>query len=162
MKQDQQKHVVIIAVGVLAVLLSSCFGALAGGAFGYWAGRRSVTRSLSPSSLPEWERVPVQPEGPAPTPLPSQAVGALITEVVEDTPAAQAGIEAGDLIVAVDGVPIDGQRVLERIIRSHQPGDRVEITLWRNGRERTVSVRLAQNPEDSDVGYLGVYYQIQP
>jgi serine protease Do len=86
----------------------------------------------------------------------------LITEVVEDTPAAQAGIEAGDLIVAVDGVPIDGQRVLERIIRSHQPGDRVEITLWRNGRERTVSVRLAQNPEDSDVGYLGVYYQIQP
>jgi membrane-associated protease RseP (regulator of RpoE activity) len=162
LKQDQQKYVVIIAVGVLAVLLSTCLGALAGGTFGYWAGRRSVTRSLSSSSLPEWERVPVQPEETEPTPLPSQAVGALVTEVVKDTPAAQAGIEAGDLIVAVDGVTVDRERVLERIIRSHQPGDRVEITLWRGGRERTVSVKLAQNPEDSEVGYLGVYYEIQP
>jgi len=142
-------------------LLSSCFGALAGGTFGYWAGRRSVTRSLSSGSLPQWERVPVQPEVTEPMPLPDQVVGALVTEVVEDTPAAQAGIEAGDVIVAVDGVPIDGERILERIIRSHEPGDRVEITLWRSGRERTVSVRLAQNPDDSDVGYLGVYYQIQ-
>jgi len=162
LKQDQQKHVVIIAVAALAVLLSGCFGALAGGAFGYWAGRRSVTRSLSSSPLPQWERVPVQPEEVEPTPLPKQVAGALVTEVVKDTPAAQAGIEVGDVIVAVDGVAIDGERTLERIIRSHRPGDGVEITLWRSGRERTVSVRLAQNPDDSDIGYLGVYYQMQP
>jgi len=162
LKQDQRTYVVIIAVGVLAILVSTCFGALAGGVFGYWAGRRSVTHGVSSSPLPEWDRVPVQPEEPEPSPVPAQAAGALVTKVVEDTPAEQAGIEPGDLIVAVDGVRIDGEGVLERIIRSHQPGNTVEITLWRRGSERTVSVRLARNPENSSVGYLGVYYQMQP
>jgi len=161
LRQDKQMYAVIIAVGVLAVLFSTCLGAMAGGFFGYWAGRRAGTPPVAPSPLSEWERVPVQPEIEI-LPLPTRAIGALVTRVVEDTPAEQAGIRPGDWIVAVDSVRIDREGILERIIRSHQPGDRVEITLWRQGRERTISVRLGNNPADSNLAYLGVYYRLQP
>jgi S1-C subfamily serine protease len=78
---------------------------------------------------------------------------------VDGGPADLADIEAGDWIIAVDGMRIDEENTLERLIRSHKPGDRVAIVLWREGRERTVRVRLAGHPEDKDVAYLGVFYE---
>jgi serine protease Do len=53
-------------------------------------------------------------------------------------------MEAGDVIVRADGKAADRVSTLQRIIRSHEPGDVVEIEAWRYGSKKTFSVRLAE------------------
>jgi serine protease Do len=71
-----------------------------------------------------------------------RARGALVTQPSEGGPAEQAGIKSGDVITAVDGDRIDDALDLSRTIAGKDPGRTVEITLWRNGSEQTVSVTL--------------------
>ncbi len=61
-----------------------------------------------------------------------------------DGPARRAGMEAGDVIVKANGRVADRVSTLQRIIRSHQPGETVEIEAWRYGEKKTFSVRLAE------------------
>jgi putative serine protease PepD len=71
--------------------------------------------------------------------LPSGYEGAA---VVPGGPADAAGIEEGDVITAVDGTPVrSGEELIVRI-RGHRPGDRLELTVERGGRERPVTVVL--------------------
>ena len=70
------------------------------------------------------------------------ATGAEISEVLDDSPSEAAGLEAGDLVIEVDG-----QRVVDGIslivnIRSHQPGQVVEFTYVRDGQQRTADIEL--------------------
>ncbi|GAA2401215.1 hypothetical protein GCM10010420_30110 [Streptomyces glaucosporus] len=64
------------------------------------------------------------------------------TPVVPGGPADRAGIREGDVITEVDGTPVRGGEELIVRIRSHRPGDRLELTVERGGRERTVEVVL--------------------
>jgi putative serine protease PepD len=57
-------------------------------------------------------------------------------------PAANAGIEVGDVIVAVDGQPTSGSDAVIAAIRTHQPGQTVQVTVERNGSRKTVSATL--------------------
>ncbi|WFB07564.1 trypsin-like peptidase domain-containing protein [Streptomyces sp. LX-29] len=57
-------------------------------------------------------------------------------------PADRAGVRPGDVITEVDGVRVHSGRELIVKIRGHRPGDRLELTLERDGRERTVSLTL--------------------
>jgi S1-C subfamily serine protease len=81
--------------------------------------------------------------------------------VVPDSPADQAGIEAGDaevtiagqpfraggdLIVAVDGEPVAGVSDVIAAVDAKQPGDEIELTLLRAGDQRTVTVQLGERP----------------
>ncbi|MBC7231648.1 MAG: PDZ domain-containing protein [Chloroflexi bacterium] len=163
MKQDKNFYILAIVLGVLAILLSTCLGALAGGLVGYWAGRRAAT-AVIPLPLPEEKQpTPIVPQKPQPTPpesLPWKPVvnGALITRVVDDSPADEAGIKPGDVIIAVDGKRVTEENALDQIIRGYRPGDKVEITLWRGARERSLKVKLGSRPEDPGIPYLGVYY----
>jgi len=68
--------------------------------------------------------------------------GAVVASVDAESAADRAGIEEGDLIVAVDGTAVDGAAALTAAVRAHAPGDEVEIRLVRDGDERTVTVRL--------------------
>ncbi|GAA5124285.1 trypsin-like peptidase domain-containing protein [Alloalcanivorax gelatiniphagus] len=68
--------------------------------------------------------------------------GATITEVMPDTPAERAGLEKDDLIVAVDDQPVNDGIALIVAIRTHLPGDAVEMTVLRGGEERVVEVEL--------------------
>ena len=61
-----------------------------------------------------------------------------------DSPAKRAGMEAGDVIVKADGKVADRVSTLQRIIRSHEPGETVEIEAWRYGAKKTFNVRLAE------------------
>ncbi|WP_431784212.1 S1C family serine protease [Streptomyces chumphonensis] len=62
--------------------------------------------------------------------------------VVEGGPADRAGIEEGDVITAVDGdVVRTGEELIVKI-RSHRPGDRLDLTVLRDGREESVTVTL--------------------
>jgi len=68
--------------------------------------------------------------------------GAEIVEVPSGSPAADAGLEKGDVVVAVDSKPVDDGISLIVAIRSHQPGETIALTVRRDGDERTVRVTL--------------------
>lgn len=77
------------------------------------------------------------------------AAGAVVVEVLPDTPAAGAGIAAGDRIVSVGGRPVHGILDLAAIVREHEAGDRVEVGLVRDGRTLSLEVTLGVPPADS-------------
>ena len=62
----------------------------------------------------------------------------------ENSPARAAGLEAGDIIISADGKPTDRVSTLQRIIRSHEPGQTVEIEAWRYGSKKTFNVKLGE------------------
>ena len=73
--------------------------------------------------------------------------GALITSVEDESPAAGAGIEVGDVVVAVDEAAMDGSGGVIAAIRDHSPGDEISVTFVRSGVERTVTVTLVERPD---------------
>jgi S1-C subfamily serine protease len=80
--------------------------------------------------------------------------GALVVEATEDSPAEDAGIqggdpetgEGGDVITAIDGETVDTSDDLANAIATKQPGDTVEIELYRDGEQETVEVELGERP----------------
>lgn len=68
--------------------------------------------------------------------------GALITEVSPGSGADEAGIEAGDVIVAIDGIPVSGIADVAAQVRAHRPGDSVTVELLRSGEEMQLEVTL--------------------
>jgi len=68
--------------------------------------------------------------------------GAEIDEVLQDTPAEDAGLKKGDRVVAIDGERIPDGIALIVAIRSHQPGETVEFTFVRDGDEQTTEITL--------------------
>lgn len=63
-----------------------------------------------------------------------------------DTPAKTAGIQAEDIIIEIDGNPVERVGQLQRLVAQRRPGDEVEVLLYRDGKPRTVQVRLGQAP----------------
>ena len=68
--------------------------------------------------------------------------GAEISEVLPDTPAEQAGLEEGDVVTELDGLRVTDGIALIVAIRSHRPGEEVELLLTRDDEELTLSVTL--------------------
>jgi serine protease Do len=75
-----------------------------------------------------------------------KAEGAIVAEPQKDSPAVKAGIEAGDVITTVDGKPVHDARDLAKKIGGMAPNTTVQLGLWRNGNEKTVSVTLGELP----------------
>lgn len=75
------------------------------------------------------------------------ARGAIVREPTEDGPAGAAGVQSGDIITHVDGEEIEDALDLSRTIASKSPDSTVELTIWRDGGETTVSVTLQQLDE---------------
>jgi len=82
----------------------------------------------------------------------ADADGAVVQEVIPGTPAAKAGIEAGDVLLAVDGEKTRTRDAFIAAIQGHQAGDRVRIELRRDGREQKVVVQLGERPERVGAG----------
>jgi len=68
--------------------------------------------------------------------------GALITTVDADSAAADAGIEEGDVVVEADGQPVATNEDVTELVQGHAPGDRISITVERQGRRRIFDVTL--------------------
>ena len=79
-----------------------------------------------------------------------QIRGALVGDFPTDvaSPAKDAGVEKGDIIVQANGKDIDHVSTLQRVVREDKPGDVVTLQLVRNGTERTVRVKLAPAPNE--------------
>jgi serine protease Do len=76
--------------------------------------------------------------------------GALVGDFPTDvaSPAKDAGVQKGDIIVQANGRDIDHVSTLQRVVREEKPGDIVTLQLVRNGTERTVRVKLAEAPKE--------------
>jgi S1-C subfamily serine protease len=76
--------------------------------------------------------------------------GAVIRTVETGTPAADAGVEVGDLVVAVDEATIDGATGLIAAIRDLAPGDSTTLTVVRDGERLELPVTLTERPPEED------------
>jgi serine protease Do len=77
-----------------------------------------------------------------------EVAGALIADVVEDTPADKAGLKTGDLVLKVDGKKIHTSSELRNTISARRPGDKVTLMLVRDGKEKNIDVTLEELPEN--------------
>ncbi len=76
--------------------------------------------------------------------------GALVSSVTTDSPAAKAGIEAGDVILKFDGKDITTMRGLPRAVAQTAIGRNVDVEVLRKGQRRTVKVAIGRLAEDDD------------
>ncbi len=79
-----------------------------------------------------------------------EARGALVSSLGDDSPAAVAGIERGDVVVAFNGEPIGEMRDLPRLVASSPIDTPLDIVVLRGGAELTLSVRLARMTEEDN------------
>jgi serine protease Do len=77
-----------------------------------------------------------------------KAEGALVDSPQADSPAAKAGIKAGDVISTVNGKPVKDSRELAQTIGMMAPGTAVKLTLLHNGEEKTLDLTLAKMPNE--------------
>lgn len=125
------------AVTLLAALaVALALGSVAEGTPWSWLGVR--IRDLSEPEMNEISRRHGLREG----------FGVMIVEVMEDTPAARAGMRTGDIVVAFEGRPVTETRLLQRLV-ARAPAEReIRLTVLRpEGREQ-LPVRLVAMPED--------------
>lgn len=81
---------------------------------------------------------------------PNSMIGQGIVTVVEDSPAAEAGLLEGDIVTAVDGVQIDQQNhFVNLVVLEHDPGDTVVLTVQRDGQELEIEVTLGVRPVEA-------------
>jgi serine protease Do len=73
--------------------------------------------------------------------------GALVSAVEKDSPAASAGVKAGDVILAVNDKQIDRVGDLPTQIASMKPGSKAQLRIWRDGKERSIDVSVDEMPE---------------
>jgi serine protease Do len=74
--------------------------------------------------------------------------GAIVSEVMPDSPAAKAGLKAGDVILAFGGKAVDRLRDLPRLVAATPIGGKAEVTLWRDHAKQTVTVEVAKLADD--------------
>ncbi|HET7866700.1 MAG TPA: Do family serine endopeptidase [Burkholderiaceae bacterium] len=75
-----------------------------------------------------------------------KARGALVTAVQPDSPARQAGLAAGDIIVRIDGKEVGEAAELPRLVAQARPGSEVPVQVWRDGRPYALNVTIGQAP----------------
>ncbi len=75
--------------------------------------------------------------------------GVLINEVLPNTPAAKANLKEGDIVLSVDGQPVNRSNQLQSLIARKHPGDTVTLAVRRNTKDLTIRVTLDERlPED--------------
>jgi serine protease Do len=79
-----------------------------------------------------------------------KAEGALVAEPQANSPAAKAGIKAGDVITMVDGKPVKDSRDLAKTIGAMAPGAKIALTVIQNGSEKNLSLTLGQLPNEKE------------
>ncbi len=80
--------------------------------------------------------------------------GALITEVVEGTPAAEAGMKPGDLVVEYNGKKVNDYRQLRLMVSQTKPKTKTSFKILRDGKTRSFNVTLAELPSERSFGGL--------
>jgi S1-C subfamily serine protease len=120
-------------------------------------GKEAKELTVTLGERPDAPAPPPPPRAPAEPPKPESRPGRLgispgdatgkgmaIDSVSPDTPAAKAGIKAGDVLVKLDETPIWKESDLENFMKKARAGQKVDITILRAGEEKKYSVVLAE------------------
>jgi serine protease Do len=83
-----------------------------------------------------------------------EARGALVTRVMPDSPAAQAGVERGDTILSYGGTAVNELRDLTRAVADTKPGRSADMVVWRDGQEQTLEVSVGAMPSEDQMAAL--------
>ena len=88
-----------------------------------------------------------------------KVIGALVDDILKDSPAEKAGIEPGDVILELDGKPVNSSNDLQSLVAQRRAGDKVNLKIWRDGKSITKSVTLKKRDDDkmasNDEGVTG-------
>jgi len=76
--------------------------------------------------------------------------GAVVGSTIAGSPAAQAGLEQGDVIVAFDKTPVEDYRHVQRLVAETRAGKNVTLQIVRKKQKMDVTVMIAETPEDSE------------
>jgi len=74
--------------------------------------------------------------------------GALVADVLEDSPAAKAKLERGDIITAYNGTPINDPGHLRSLVAETAPGKAVQLSVWRDRTSKDVSLTIGEQPKE--------------
>lgn len=72
--------------------------------------------------------------------------GVMISNVVDDSPAARAGAQVGDILTRFDGEDVTSSRKLTSMVRKAEAGDPADLEIWRDGKVETLSTTLDERP----------------
>lgn len=73
-------------------------------------------------------------------------VGIILTTVYEDGPAAAAGLQRGDVVLAINGEPIRSSQQALLLVAGMEPGDEVSVTAWRNNERFQATISVTERP----------------
>lgn len=101
-----------------------------------------------------WLGISIQPlnEGLAKSFGYGSTEGVLVGQVLPDGPAADAGLNAGDIIVKYDGTPIQNVNQLRNLAAATEPGTKVKVDVIRDGKTMTLGVRVSQRESSVAMG----------
>ncbi len=74
--------------------------------------------------------------------------GVLVADVVQDSPAHQAGLQAGDILLDFDGKKIEAPPDLQRAVGLTSPGKAVQVKYWRDKGERQIQIKIGEFPDE--------------
>lgn len=77
-------------------------------------------------------------------------VGALLSQVIDGGPAARGGLQVGDVILSVNGQPVQVSADLPHLVGNLKPGTQVALELMRSGKRRTVEIAIGSMPENNE------------
>lgn len=78
--------------------------------------------------------------------------GALVADVAPEGPAAKAGLKRGDVIIEFNGKIIEDMPELPKTVASYQPGTKTKLKVLRDGKEKTLKIKLGELPQEAALG----------
>jgi serine protease Do len=78
---------------------------------------------------------------------PDEPTGAIVASVTPNSPAAKAGLKPGDVILSANGHPVKSVHDLPRLVAAMPPGQKIEMTLRRGGKEMNVAATTGEMPQ---------------
>ena len=73
-----------------------------------------------------------------------KSTGVLITGIVDDSPAEEAGLRENDVIYSISGDKVKNSEGLSKLISSKEPGDEVKVVVYRGGKKKTIGLALGE------------------
>lgn len=76
--------------------------------------------------------------------------GAIVTNVIKDSPADKGGLKVEDVIVSFDGKPVDSETDLPKVVASTPVDKQVKVVVYRQGKKAELALKVGQQPQDGD------------
>jgi len=83
--------------------------------------------------------------------LKKNAKGALISEVTEDSAADKAGLKHNDVVLELNGEPVESRDTFRNKIAMLKPGSRIELVVWRDRKRKPITVKLGKRPPMEEI-----------